>query len=267
MLARQDRRKDKQNIARVRVLCFLCLFVKYLKGLKSPKSPYVSKVLKWRSLSTKGRYRAARAANKHRKIKLLSQYSGLLEGWVLQLNQFKRMLWVHCVYLLVQHLSHQANELHNQLYTNGFFFQQIQVIADALSWRPDIWSLYSGYFCCTWKEVGWREKHWLKHIFQEPSIADGTCWGVSSVKASKEKRESREMLGDARHERIIHLWLLQTTANAHWKAIFWATWDWIERKEKHKINEFVVENIPSGQNCCPCFRIVGKTETRPNCSN
>ena len=39
MLARQDRRKDKQNIARVRVLCFLCLFVKYLKGLKSPKSP------------------------------------------------------------------------------------------------------------------------------------------------------------------------------------------------------------------------------------
>ena len=77
MLARQDRRKDKQNIARVRVLCFLCLFVKYLKGLKSPKSPYVSKVLKWRSLSTKGRYRAARAANKHRKIKLLSQYTVL----------------------------------------------------------------------------------------------------------------------------------------------------------------------------------------------
>ena len=129
----------------------------------------MSKVLKWRSLSTKGRYRAARAANKHRKIKLLSQYSGLLEGWVLQLNQFKRMLWVQCVYLLVQHLSHQANELHNQLYTIGFFFLQIQVIADALSWRPDIWSLYSGYFCCTWKEVGWREKHWLKHIFQEPS--------------------------------------------------------------------------------------------------
>ena len=45
------------------------------------------------------------------------------------------MLWVHCVYLLDQHLSHQANELHNQLYTIGFFFLQIQVIADALSYR------------------------------------------------------------------------------------------------------------------------------------